>query len=86
MLQGVNDRKINILSCYRVEMNVDKTTIPARVYDKSKKTEECGIFQAFGLLGVIFTRDIESRISVAKAGFDKKKAVFASNFYLKFKE
>jgi hypothetical protein len=38
------------------------------------------------LLGAIFTRGNESRIFVAKAGFNKKKAFFACNFELKFKE
>ena len=53
---------------------------------EQKQTEECGIFQPFGLLGVIFTRDIESRIAVAKARFNKMKAIFACKFDLKFKE
>jgi len=57
-------------------MNVDKTTISTTEYDRSKKTEKCGIFQPFVLLGTIFAREIQSRIFVAKAGFNKKKAVF----------
>jgi hypothetical protein len=52
-----------------------------------EKTEQRGIFQLFGLLGAIFTREVESRISVAKTGFKKKKkAPFAGNFDLQFKE
>jgi hypothetical protein len=72
--------------CYGMERNVDKTTIPTADYDRSKKTEECGMFQLFGLLGAILTREIESRIFVAKAGFNKKKADFACRFNLKLKE
>ena len=86
VLQGKIDRLIDIGTCYGMEMSVDRTTVPITDYDRSKKTEECGIFQPFGLLGAIFTREIESRISVAKPGFNKKKAVFACNFELKFKE
>ena len=65
---------------------MNKTTIPTIDCDRSNKREECGIFQPFGLLGKIFTRENECRIYVAKAGFNKKKAVFACKFDLKFKE
>jgi len=54
-----------------------KTTIPNTGYDRSKETKECGIFQPFGLLGAIFKGEIESRISVAKAGFNKKQVLFS---------
>jgi hypothetical protein len=84
--QGNISRLNNIGTCYGMERNGDKATIPTSDYDRSKKTEECGIFQPFGLLGAIFTREIESWISVTKAGFYKKKAVFACRFNLKFKE
>jgi hypothetical protein len=53
---------------------------------RSNKTEECGIFQPFGLLGAIFTGETECRISVTKGEFNKKKALFACKFDLKFKE
>jgi hypothetical protein len=36
--------------------------------------QDCGIFLPFVLLGATFTPEIEARISVAKAGFNKKKA------------
>ena len=80
MLQGKIDRLINIGTCYGMEKNVDKTTIPTSDYDRLKKTEECGIFQPFVLLGAIFTREIKSRISVSKAGLKKKKkkVIFAA--------
>jgi len=42
-----------------------------------KKFGECAIFQPLVLFGTIFTREIGTRISVAKAGFNKKKALFA---------
>jgi len=58
---------------------VNKTTICTARYDRAKKTEESGIFQPFVLLGAIFTRETESQLSVAKAGFNKKKALFAWN-------
>jgi hypothetical protein len=55
-----------------MEKIVDKTTIPTTDKDRSKKPEECGIFQVFGLLAEIFTSEIECSISVEKAGFNKK--------------
>ena len=45
---------------------MNKTTICTARYDRAKKTEESGIFQPFGLLGAIFTRGTEPRLSVAK--------------------
>ena len=72
VLQGMIDRLINIGTCYGMEKNLDKTTIPTTDYDRSKKTEVCGIFQPFVLIGKIFTCEIECRISVTKAGFNKK--------------
>jgi hypothetical protein len=83
---GKIDRVIDIVTGYGMEKNKAKTTIPTVDYDRTKKTEECEIFQSFGLLGAIFTREIESRIAVTKAGYDKKKAIFACKFDLKFKE
>ena len=59
---------------------MDETTIRTADYERAKKTEESGIIQPFGLLGAIFTRETEPKFSVAKAGFNKKKALFAWNF------
>ena len=84
VLGGMIDRLIDIGTCYGIEKNVDKTTIHITDYDRSKKTEECGIFQPFGLLRAIFTRETEYRISVAKAGFNKKMALFGCRFEVKF--
>jgi hypothetical protein len=65
---------------------IPKTTIPTTDFGSSNKTENFVIFQPFGLLGTIFTHEIQSLISVAEAGFNKKKALFACKFDLKFKE
>jgi len=65
---------------------IPKTTIPTTDFGSSNKTENFALFQRFGLLGVIFTREIQSRISVVEAGFNKKKGPFACKFDLKFKE
>ena len=65
---------------------MDKIIIRYTDYDGSKKTENCGIFQTFGRLGAILSREIESRISVAKAGFNKKIAGFTESWTKKFKE
>jgi len=86
VLWGKIGRVIDIGTGYGMEKNKAKTTIPTIDYDRTNKTEECGIFQPFGLLGAIFTREIESRIDVTKAGYNKKKAIFVCKFYLKFKE
>jgi hypothetical protein len=64
VLQGMIDRLINIGTCYGMEKTSDKTTIPTTVHDRSKKTELCGIFQPFVILGKIFTCETERRISV----------------------
>jgi len=74
VLQSKIDRLIDI-DMLRNGKNVDKTTIRTADCDRAKKTEESGIFQQFGLLGAIFTRETEPRLSVAKAGFNKKKAL-----------
>jgi ABC-type proline/glycine betaine transport system ATPase subunit len=74
VLQGMIDRLINIGASYVMENNSDMKTIPTTVYDRSKKTEVCVIFQPFVLLGKIFTCETACRISVPKAGFNKKKA------------
>jgi len=76
VLQNVINRVINIGTWKGMEKNVDKKTIRTTDYDRSKKTEECGIFQPFGLLDAIFTREIEFRISMTKAGFNRNKAAF----------
>jgi hypothetical protein len=52
---------------------IPKTTVPTAGFGSSNKTEECGLFQQSVLLAAIFTGEIECRISVAKAGFHKKK-------------
>ena len=78
-MQGKIDRLIGIGTCYGMEKNVDKTSTLLQIMI-NKKTEHCGIFQTFGMLCAIFTREIESRISVIKAGFNKKKALFACKF------
>ena len=72
VLQNVINRVINIGTWKGMEKNVDKKTIRTTDYDRSKKTEVCGIFQPFVLIGKIFTCEIECRISVTKAGFNKK--------------
>jgi len=50
VLQGMIDRLIDIGTCCGMEMSVDRTTVPITDYDRSKKTEECGIFQTLGCL------------------------------------
>jgi len=73
VLQSMIDRLIDIGICYGMEMDVEKATIPTTDYDRSKKTEECGIFQTYWLLGAIFTREIEYRLSSDKQNLTTRK-------------
>ena len=86
VLQSMIDRLTDIGTCCGMERNVHKATIPTTYYERSQKTEGCGVFQPLRLLGAIFTREIEYRISVAKERFNKKKALFDRGFNLRCKE
>ena len=55
VFQGMIDRLIEVGICYGMEMSWEKkgdenikAAIRIRVYDRSKATGECGIFQLFG--------------------------------------
>jgi hypothetical protein len=52
VLQSMIDRLIGTGRLYGLNINAKTTkvmaTIPNRIYDKSKTTRECGIFQIFG--------------------------------------
>jgi hypothetical protein len=67
-----------------------KTTIPSENYDRPKTTRECGVF--FFFLGSILTNDgrctceIKCRIAMAKAAFNKKRALFTSTLDLEIRK
>jgi hypothetical protein len=54
VLQGKIDRLFEVGRCYKMKINVEKTTVKNLTatisninYDRSKITAECGIFQQF---------------------------------------
>ena len=88
VLQKMIDKLIEIGGCYGMEMNVGgkksnenfKTTIPSKNYVRPKTTRE--------YLGSILTNDgrctcgIKCRTAMAKAAFNKKRALFTSTLDL----
>ena len=97
MLQDMIDKLIEIERCYGMEMNVEKnksnenfkTTIPSKNYDRPKKLEN---MESFKYLGSMLTNDgrftceIKSGIAMAKAAFNKKRALFTSTLDLKLRK
>ena len=87
VLQSMIDKLIEMGSCYGMEMNVEKTKVmrtsrqPSAVTividQKQLENVECFIY-----LGSLLTndgrctREIKSRIAMAKAAFSKKKRLF----------
>jgi hypothetical protein len=89
------NRLIETGRCYGMEMDVEKiksnvnikATIPSTDYDKSKTTGDVEYFNC--LVSVVtsdarFTREIKTRISMAKATFNKK--LFTSKIDLNFRK
>ena len=66
-----------------------KTTIPNKNYDRPKTTREC---ESFKYLGIMLTNDgrctgeIKCRIAMAKAAFNKKRALFTSTMDLELRK
>jgi len=97
MLQDVIDKLIEIGRCYGMEMNVEKTKVlrisrqPSQVTimidQKQLENVEC-----FKYLGSMLTNDrrctceIKSRITMAKAAFNKKKTLFTSTLDLNLRK
>jgi hypothetical protein len=94
VLQGMVERLIEIGRCYGIEMNGGKTKImkisrqpsPMKIMIDQKQLEN---LEYFNYLGSMITndarcrREIKSRISMAKAAFNKKKTLFTSKLDLK---
>jgi hypothetical protein len=93
VLQGMIDRLIEIGRRYGMEMNVEKTKVmriskqpyPIKIMIDQKQLENV---EYFSYLGSLITNDarctceIKSRISMAKAAFNKKKTIFTSKLDL----
>ena len=89
VLQGMIDKLIEIVGCYGMEMNVEKTkvmrisrqTFPVKIMIDQKQLENV---ESFKYLSSMLTNDrrctceIKSRIAMAKAAFNKKTALFTS--------
>jgi hypothetical protein len=97
VLQDMIDKLIEIGRCYGMEMNVEKTKVmrmsrppfPVKLMIDQKQLENV---EAFKYLGSMLTNDgrctceIKSRIAMAKAGFNKKRALFASKMDLELRK
>jgi len=83
--------------CYGMEMNVEKTKVmrisrqpfPVKIMIDQKKLED---MESFKYLGSMLTNDgrctceIKSRITMVKAAFNKKRALFTSTLDLKLRK
>jgi hypothetical protein len=97
VLQDMIDKLIEIGRCYGIEMNVEKTKVmriskqpfPVKIMIEQKQLENV---ESFKYLGSMLTNDgrctceIKSRISMAKAAFNKKRALFTSTLDLKLRK
>ena len=93
MLYDDIDSPIEIGRCYGMEINVEKTKVrrisrqpsPVTIFIDQKQLENV---ECFKYLGSILTndgrctREIKSRIAMAKAAFSKKKTLFTSKLDL----
>jgi len=96
VLQDMIDKLIETGGCYGMEMNVEKTKImgiskqpfPVKIMIDQKQVENV---ESFKYLGSMLTNDgrctcgIKSRIAMAKAAFNKKRALFTSTLDLKLR-
>ena len=91
------DKLIEIGGCYGLEMNVEKTKVmrisrqpfPLKIMIDQKQLDN---LESFKYLGSILTNDgtctceIKCRIAMAKAAFNKKKALFTSTLDLELRK
>jgi hypothetical protein len=97
VLQDMIDKLIEIRGCYGMEMNVEKTKVmrisrqpfPVKIMTERKQLENV---ESFKYLGSILTNygsctcEIKCRIAMAKAAFDKKRALFTSTLDLELRK
>jgi hypothetical protein len=93
VLQGTIDRLIEIGRRYGMEINVEKTNVmrisrqpySIKIMINQKQLENVEYFSYLGSMITNYTRctrEIKSRISMAKAAFNKKKNLFTSKLDL----
>jgi hypothetical protein len=96
VLQGVVDRLIEIGRFYGMEMNVEKTKVmrisrqpsPMKIIIDKKQLENLEYFNYLSSMitnDARCTREIKSRIVMAKAAFNKQKNLFTSKLDLKLR-
>jgi len=97
VLQDMFDKLIEIGRCYRMEVNVEKTNVmrisrqpfPVKIMIDQKQLENV---ESFKYLCIMLTNDgrctceIKSRIAMAKAAFNKKRALFTTTLDLKLRK
>jgi hypothetical protein len=97
VLQGVFDRLIEIGRCYGMEMNVGKTKVmrisrqpsPIKIMIDQKQLENVEYFKYLGSVitsDARCTREIKSRIAMAKGAINKKKNLFISKLDLNLRK
>ena len=97
VLQDMTDKLIEIGKCYGMEMNVEKTkimrisrqTFPAKIMIDQKQLQNVESLKYFGSMLTNDGRrtcEIKSRIAMAKAAFNKKRALFTSTLDLKLRK
>ena len=96
VLQDMFDKVTEIGRCCKMEMNVEKIKVmrisrqpfPVKIMIDQKQLENA---ESFKYLGSMLTNDerctceIKSRIAIAKAEFNKKRALFTSTLNLRFR-
>ena len=96
MLQGMNERLIEIDRCYGMETNEEKSKVtrisrppfPIQIMI-DQKLENVEYFKYLGstiMNDARCTREIKSRTAMAKAAFNKKKALFTSKLELNLRK
>ena len=97
MLQDMTDKVIEVGGCYGMEMNVEKMKVmrisrqlfPVKIMIDQKQLENV---ESFKYLGSILTNDgrctceIKCRIAMAKAAFNKKRALFTSTLNMELRK
>jgi len=97
VLQDMTDKLTESGRCYGMEMNVEKTKVmrisrqqfPVKIMIDQKQLETV---ESFKYLGSMLTndgrctREIKSRIAMAKAAFNMKRALFTSKLDLKLRK
>jgi hypothetical protein len=97
VLQDMIDKLIEIGRCYEMEMEVEKTKVtrisrqlfPVKIMINQKQIENVKLFKYLGSMltsGGRCTCEIKSRIAMATAAFNRKRAFFTSTLDVKLRK